>query len=59
MIPSPDALPGMVWEVTETAYGKVIGRRQHRRLAHALATAATWLCQSAGDVTISRREVPA
>lgn len=53
---SPDALPGMVWEVTETAYGKVIGRRQHRRLAHALATAATWLCQSAGDVTISRRE---
>lgn len=56
---TPGATTRMVWIVTEVSDGKTTGRRYHESLDDAAATAKTWVSQSAGDVTISRREVPA
>lgn len=45
---------GMKWIVTETAYGKTIGRREFASLAEARETARRWKSQSAGVITIER-----
>lgn len=48
----------LVWLVTEIdGYGKVRGRRRFLELGEALRTAGVWVSQSAGAVTIARREV--
>lgn len=58
--PTPEPLkPGMTWLVSETSYGKVTGWRHFQNLDEALKTAGIWVSQSAGDVTIARRDVAA
>lgn len=48
-----------VWLVTESSYGKVTGWRHFLHCEEARETAEIWRSQSAGVVTIERREVPA
>lgn len=58
-IPSFEHPPksNMAWLVSETSYGKVTGWRHFQNLDEALKTVGTWVSQSAGDVTIARRDV--
>lgn len=46
-----------VWLVTETAYGRVWGRRHFLAREKAEETAATWRSQNVGDVTVEEIQV--